>query len=141
MPAVLPLFFSFRAMVGLGFFFIALFATAFYLVSTRRIHRVRPFLWLMLLSLPLPWIAAELGWFVSEVGRQPWVIEGVLPTFLAVSSLSVGDVVTTLIGFVLFYSALLIVDVYLMVKTVRHGPGPLPPHPAASVAVQPVTAE
>ncbi len=140
-PAVLPLFFSFRAMVGLGFFFIALFAIAFYLVSTRRIHRVRPFLWLMLLSLPLPWIAAELGWFVSEVGRQPWVIEGVLPTFLAVSSLSVGNVVTTLIGFVLFYSSLLIVDIYLMVKTVRNGPGPLPPHAAAPVAVLPVAAE
>ena len=45
-------------------------------------------------SLPLPWIAAELGWFVAEVGRQPWVIEGVLPTFLAVSSLSAANVLT-----------------------------------------------
>ncbi len=140
-PAVLPLFWSFRIMVGLGFFFIALFATAFYLVSTRRIERIRPFLWLMLFSLPLPWVAAELGWFVSEVGRQPWVIEGVLPTFLAVSSLSVGNVVITLVGFVLFYSTLLVVDIYLMVKTVRNGPGPLPPRAAAPAAILPIAAE
>jgi cytochrome bd ubiquinol oxidase subunit I len=70
----------------------------------------------------LPWIAAELGWYVAEVGRQPWVIEGVLPTFLAVSSISAGNVLTTLIGFILFYSTLAIVDAYLMVKTVRIGP-------------------
>jgi cytochrome bd ubiquinol oxidase subunit I len=140
-PDVLPLFWSFRIMVGLGFFFIALFAAAFYLVSTRRIHRVRPFLWLLLFSLPLPWIAAELGWIVSEVGRQPWVIEGVLPTFLAVSSLSASNVMITLVGFVVFYSALLVVDVYLLVKTIRNGPGaPMPYHPRPA-AVQPVAAE
>lgn len=141
-PAVLPLFWSFRIMVGLGFFFIALFAMAFYLVSTRRIERMRPFLWLMLLSLPLPWVAAELGWFVSEVGRQPWVIEGMLPTFLAVSSLSAGNVVTTLIGFVLFYSALLVVDIYLMVKTIQNGPGQPDTHHGADIAAAlPASAE
>ncbi len=140
-PAVLPLFWTFRIMVGLGFFFIALFAAAFYLVSMRRIERIRPFLWLMLLSLPLPWIAAELGWFVSEVGRQPWVIEGVLPTFLAISSLSFGNVLVTLVGFVLFYSTLLVVEIYLMVKTVRNGPGPLPPHAVAPAAALPLAAE
>ncbi len=140
-PAVLPLFWSFRVMVGLGFFFIGLFAVTFYFVSVRRIEKIRPLLWVLLLALPLPWIAAELGWFVSEVGRQPWVIEGVLPTFLAVSSLTAANVLTTLIGFVLFYSTLLVVDVYLMVKTVRIGPGPLPPHAGAPVAILPVAAE
>jgi cytochrome d ubiquinol oxidase subunit I len=140
-PAVLPLFWSFRTMVGLGFFFIALFATTFYFVSVRKIQNLRPLLWVLLLSLPLPWIAAELGWFVSEVGRQPWVIEGVLPTFLAVSSLSAANVMITLVGFVLFYSTLLVVDIYLMVKTVKTGPGPLPPHAAAPAAVLPVAAE
>lgn len=140
-PAVLPLFFSFRIMVGLGFFFIALFATTFYFVSVRKIERVRPLLWVILLSLPLPWVAAELGWVVSEVGRQPWVIEGVLPTFLAVSSLSASNVVTTLVGFVVFYSALLIIDVYLMVKTIRHGPSELPPHAGTPVAALPIAAE
>ena len=73
-------------------------------------------------ELPLPWIAAELGWIVAEVGRQPWVIEGVLPTFLAVSSISAANVWITLIGFVVFYSALAVVDVFLMVKTIRAGP-------------------
>ena len=72
--------------------------------------------------LPLPWIAAELGWYVAEVGRQPWVIEGVLPTFLAVSSLSASNVLTTLVGFIVFYSALLVVEIYLMAKAIRLGP-------------------
>jgi len=121
-PAVSPLFWSFRFMVGFGFYFIALFAAAFVLASRRQIDRWRPFLWLALYSLPLPWIAAELGWYVAEVGRQPWVIEGVLPTFLAVSSISAGNVLTTLIGFIVFYSSLAAVDVYLMVRTVRLGP-------------------
>jgi cytochrome bd ubiquinol oxidase subunit I len=129
-PAVSPLFWSFRLMVGLGFFFIALFAVAFVLASRRELDRWRPLLWVALCSLPLPWIAAELGWYVAEVGRQPWVIEGVLPTFLAVSSISAGNVLTTLIGFIVFYSSLAAVDVYLMVKTVRLGPdAALPPAP------------
>ena len=106
-------------MVGLGFYFIALFAVAFVLASKRQLTAYRSFLWVALLSLPLPWVAAELGWIVAEVGRQPWVIEGVLPTFLAVSSISAANVWITLIGFVAFYSTLAVVDVYLMVKTVR----------------------
>ena len=121
-PPVSPLFWSFRFMVGLGFFFIAVFIVAFYLASTRRLESSRLFLWTALLILPLPWIAAELGWFVAEVGRQPWVIEGVLPTFLAVSSISASNVLITLIGFIVFYSTLAIVDVYLMVKTIKAGP-------------------
>jgi cytochrome d ubiquinol oxidase subunit I len=121
-PAVSPLFWSFRIMVGLGFYFIALFAVAFVLASKRRLTAYRGFLWVALLSLPLPWVAAELGWIVAEVGRQPWVIEGVLPTFLAVSSISATDVWITLIGFVAFYSALAVVDVFLLVKTIKAGP-------------------
>jgi cytochrome bd ubiquinol oxidase subunit I len=121
-PAVSPLFWSFRIMVGLGFYFIALFAVAFVLASKRRLTAYRGFLWVALLSLPLPWIAAELGWIVAEVGRQPWVIEGVLPTFLAVSSISAANVWITLIGFVAFYSALAVVDVFLIVKTIKAGP-------------------
>jgi len=135
-PQVSPLFWSFRVMVGLGFFFILLFAVGFYLASTRRLVSAQAFLWMALLSLPLPWIAAELGWFVAEVGRQPWVIEGVLPTFLAVSSLSAGNVLTTLVGFIVFYSTLLVVDVYLMAKAIRLGPSVAEPrqpqHPAAA---------
>src|SRR5450432_1157459 len=121
-PAVSPIFWSFRIMVALGFFFIGLFVVAFYLASTRRLQASRIFLWVALCALPLPWIAGELGWYVAEVGRQPWVIEGVLPTFLAVSSLSAANVWITLIGFVVFYSTLAVVDVYLMVKTIKTGP-------------------
>ncbi len=121
-PRVAPLFWSFRVMVALGFYFIALFAVAFWLASRRRLERYRPFLVAALLSLPLPWVAAELGWFVAEFGRQPWVIEGVLPTFLGVSSIKAGQVWFTLIGFLVFYSVLAVVDVMLMLKYVRLGP-------------------
>jgi cytochrome bd ubiquinol oxidase subunit I len=136
-PAVSPLFWSFRIMVGLGFYFIALFAVAFVLASRRQLTRYRAFLWVALLSLPLPWIAAELGWIVAEVGRQPWVIEGVLPTFLAVSSISAANVWVTLIGFIVFYSTLAVVDLYLMVRTVKAGPSANLPagHPRNQLAV------
>ncbi len=121
-PNVFRLFFAFRIMVACGFFFIALFAYAFYLSARHRLDRYRWFLWTVLLSLPLPWIAAELGWFVAEYGRQPWIIEHILPTFLGVSSVSVGQVWLSLGGFVLFYSALLVVDIFLLLKYIRIGP-------------------
>ncbi len=120
-PGVLPLFWAFRVMVGLGFYFIALFAVVFWFTS-RRDFSQRWLLRLCLLTLPLPWVSAELGWFVAEYGRQPWAIDGVLPTFLASSSISVGQVLFTLCGFVLFYSSLLVIDVMLMRKYVRMGP-------------------
>ncbi len=133
-PRVAPLFWSFRIMVGLGFYFIAFFAFAFYLSARRQFERYRWFLWASLFSLPLPWISCELGWFVAEYGRQPWAIEGVLPTFLGVSSVSSGNVLFSLIGFIVFYSALAIVDVFLMVKYVRIGPYGSHPKPAADLA-------
>jgi cytochrome bd ubiquinol oxidase subunit I len=120
-PGVLPLFWAFRVMVGLGFYFIALFAVVFWFTSRREFSQ-RWLLRLCLLTLPLPWVSAELGWFVAEYGRQPWAIDGVLPTFLASSSVSVAQVLFTLCGFVLFYSSLLVIDVMLMRKYVRMGP-------------------
>lgn len=72
--------------------------------------------------MPLPWIAAELGWIVAEYGRQPWVVEGILPTFMGASSLTSGQVMTSIAGFVLFYTVLAIVEIYLMVKYIRLGP-------------------
>ena len=121
-PSVAWLFWSFRIMVGLGFFFIALFAYGFYQASRRRCEKHRGFLKLALWSLPLPWLAAEIGWFVAEHGRQPWAIEGVLPTFLAVSPIATSNVVLSLCGFVLFYSVLAVIDVFLLVKYIRRGP-------------------
>lgn len=122
MPDVPVLFWSFRIMVGLGFYFIALFAIAFIIASRRAIERHRWFMVVALWSLPLPWIAAELGWIVAEYGRQPWIIEGILPTFLAASSVSARAVWLSLAGFVIFYTALAVVDLLLMVKYVRIGP-------------------
>jgi cytochrome d ubiquinol oxidase subunit I len=121
-PNVPVLFWSFRIMVGLGIYFILLFAASFYLSSIHQIDRYRWYLRIAFLSLPLPWIAAELGWIVAEYGRQPWAIEGVLPTFLGVSSVSSGQVLTSLLGFVFFYTLLLIADIVLMVRAVRRGP-------------------
>jgi cytochrome bd ubiquinol oxidase subunit I len=121
-PNVPVLFWSFRVMVALGLFFIALFATAFYLATRHRFERHPWFLKLAFFSLPLPWIAIELGWIVAEYGRQPWVVDGVLPTFLGVSRTSVGNVWFSLLGFAVFYSALAAVDAFLMVRTIRRGP-------------------
>jgi cytochrome d ubiquinol oxidase subunit I len=120
-PKVSPMFFSFRIMVALGFYFIALFAFIFWDASHRNFSR-RWLLRLTLWSLPLPWIAIELGWIVAEYGRQPWAIDGVLPTFLAASSVSVAQVLFSLTGFILFYSALLVVDLILMRKYIFMGP-------------------
>jgi len=123
-PAVLPLFWSFRLMVACGFCFIALFGVLFVQASRRKLEASPLLLRITLLALPLPWLAAELGWYVAEGGRQPWTIDGVLPTFLSVSSISASAVWLSLGGFVVFYSALAVVELYLMVRTVRAGPEP-----------------
>jgi cytochrome d ubiquinol oxidase subunit I len=120
-PNVPLMFWSFRAMAGLGFFFIGLFATAFVLCTLGRFDQ-RWFLRLAVAALPLPWIAAELGWVIAELGRQPWAIDGVLPTALATSSLSRGLLWTTLIGFTLIYGTLAVIEFGLIVRTVRRGP-------------------
>ena len=121
-PNVPVLFWAFRIMVGLGLWFIALFAAGFWLSAKRQLDRYRPYLWAAFLTLPLPWVAAELGWIVAEYGRQPWVIVGVLPTALGVSSTTAGNVLTSLTGFALFYTSLLVVDLFLLTKYIRLGP-------------------
>jgi cytochrome d ubiquinol oxidase subunit I len=133
-PDVPVLFWCFRLMVALGLFFILLFATAFYLSTRHSFESHRWFLRLAVWALPLPWIAAELGWVVAEYGRQPWAVDGLLPTFLGVSSTTATNVTLSLLGFVLFYSGLAVVDVYLSVRTIRRGPDGLgfwpPPGPS-----------
>ena len=121
-PNVPVLFWSFRIMVGCGLYFIALFAFSFWLASRRELDRHRWYLRAALWSLPLPWLAAELGWIVAEYGRQPWAIEGVLPTALGVSSVSPTQVMFSIGGFVLFYTALAVVDATLMTRYARRGP-------------------
>lgn len=121
-PHVLPLFFAFRIMVGCGIAFILLFAIGFYLSAKRRLPETKWFLRLALCCLPLPWIASELGWVIAEYGRQPWAVYGVLPTYLGTSSLNSHQVWSSLLGFVLFYSTLAVVELYLMIKYIRLGP-------------------
>ena len=121
-PPVAPLYWAFRVMVGVGMFLILLTGT-FFVLSTRR--RLDAYPWLLRVavwSLPLPWLAAEAGWIVAELGRQPWVIEGVLPTAAAVSSLGAGTLLLTIAGFVLIYTVLLVIEAKLMLKAIRKGP-------------------
>lgn len=121
-PNVMMAFFSFRIMAGLGFLFIGIFALAFFFVSMKR-KVPRWFLRVAVLAIPLPWIAAELGWVLAEVGRQPWVIDGVLPTFLGVSSLSASQVIMTMVGFTLLYGTLAVIEISLMLRAIKAGPG------------------
>ncbi len=120
-PNVPLMFWVFRIMAGIGFLMIGLFATAFVLCTLRK-HETRWFLRLAVLAIPLPWIAIESGWLLAEVGRQPWAVEGVLPTFLGASSLSVPQLLTTIVCFTLLYGALAVVEVGLILRTVKKGP-------------------
>jgi len=124
-PRVTPLFWSFRIMVGLGVAMLVLFALAMLSTLRGRGEHKRWLLRCALWMLPAPWIACELGWIVAEYGRQPWTIYGVLPTHMSVSSLGVGSVYGSLAGFLVFYTALLVVELFLMVKYARLGPGSL----------------
>ncbi|HLO78122.1 MAG TPA: cytochrome ubiquinol oxidase subunit I, partial [Magnetospirillum sp.] len=78
------------------------------------------------------WAANELGWFVAEYGRQPWTVDSLLPTHLSVSSVSTDQVWTSLGAFVVFYSALLVIDLYLLIKYARKGPAAMPEPPASA---------
>ncbi|MDZ7864257.1 cytochrome ubiquinol oxidase subunit I [Acidovorax sp.] len=121
-PQVAPLFWLFRVMVGIGGLLILLTGTFFVLSARRRLDRHRWLLKAAVLAIPLPWIAIEAGWLVAEVGRQPWIIEGVLPTAVAVSDLGVATVLLTLAGFVAIYTVLLVIEMKLLLKVIRTGP-------------------
>jgi cytochrome d ubiquinol oxidase subunit I len=124
-PNVATVFWSFRIMVACGFLMFALFACAFW-ASARKNEEQKP--WLLrwaLYSLPLPWLAAQAGWIVAEHGRQPWSIAEVLPVHLSTSTISAGDVLGSLLALLAFYSLLLVIEMYLMIKFVRLGPSSL----------------
>ncbi|SHG10666.1 cytochrome d ubiquinol oxidase subunit I [Kaistia soli DSM 19436] len=126
-PDVPVLFWAFRIMVGLGFYLIGFFVVAFWTASRHRLGDKRWMLWVALLSLPLPWVAIEVGWIVAEFGRQPWIIEGVLPTFYAASGLTLVDLSISLAIFLVLYTSLAIVEVYLMVHAIKKGPSSAEP--------------
>jgi cytochrome d ubiquinol oxidase subunit I len=124
-PTVAPMFWSFRLMVGSGMIMLLVFAAAFW-QSTR--HQIAEKKWVLraaLYSLPLPWVAIEAGWFVSEFGRQPWTISEVLPTFMSASSLTTADLWFSIISITVFYTILLVIEAYLMYKFARLGPSSL----------------
>jgi cytochrome d ubiquinol oxidase subunit I len=124
-PNVASIFWSFRIMVGLGFYMLALIALSFYFCAKRVFDQKRWLLKTLFFSLPVPWIAVELGWFVAEYGRQPWTIGGVLPTYFSTSTLTSGDIIGTLVAVIALYTVFLIVEMYLMTKFVRLGPSSL----------------
>ena len=124
-PNVASMFWSFRIMVGLGFYMLALIALSFYFCAKRVFEQKPWFLKLLFFSLPIPWIAIELGWFVAEYGLQPWTIGGVLPTYFSASSLTSADIIGTLAAVIVLYTVFLIVEMYLMTKFVRLGPSSL----------------
>ncbi|MBX9912442.1 MAG: cytochrome ubiquinol oxidase subunit I [Pseudomonadaceae bacterium] len=124
-PNVATVFWSFRLMVASGFLMLGLFICAFWASARKNEEQKRWLLKWALVSLPLPWIAAQTGWIVAEHGRQPWSIAEVLPVHLSASSISVGDVWGSLLALLAFYSVLLVIEMYLMIKFARLGPSSL----------------
>ena len=124
-PRVAPMFWTFRIMVGLGFIMLVLIGLSFYYSAKGTAERQKYLLRALIIALPAPWIACEMGWFVAEFGRQPWSIGGILPTHLSVSTRSVEDIYMSLAGFIGFYTLLLIAEMYLMIRFARLGPSRL----------------
>ncbi len=122
-PPVTITFVSFRTMVGLGTLFILLALYAFYLVKTDKIFEKKGFLKLMIYAIPLPYLACELGWIVAEVGRQPWIVYGLLRTSQATSTaVNSAQLIMTLVGFIFLYGVLGVIDIYLLFKYARKLP-------------------
>lgn len=124
-PNVTPMFWAFRIMVGMGFLMLLLFALCMFFTIKGTFPSKKWLLKFAVIMLPAPWIAIEFGWFVAEYGRQPWTVYGVLPTYLSPSNISVSNVYASLAGFVAFYTVLLIIEMYLMIKYVKLGPASL----------------
>jgi len=128
------LYYAFHLMVTLGTIFIGIMGFATLQRLRGRLETSRRLLWLLLLSFPFPYIATSLGWMTSELGRQPWLIYGLLRTTDGYSKVvSDGDVIFTLIGFVGLYFVLGLLFLYLVGREIVHGPGHLD-HAAAKEA-------
>ena len=119
-PPVLITYFAFNLMVGLGFLFVLL-TVAGWLLRDKLTESPR-YLKIMLLAIPLPYIAAELGWIVAEVGRQPWIVYGLMKTSDAVSPVARSQVMLSLLAFIVVYGLLGAVAFYLIGKNAKQGP-------------------
>lgn len=121
-PHVPLTFYSFHLMVIIGFYFILMFAIVWYFGHKKKMESAKWLQYIALWSIPLAYLAGQLGWIVAEVGRQPWTIQDVLPVQAAVSGLSTGNVITTFILFATLFTLLLVAEVTIMVKQIKKGP-------------------
>lgn len=121
-PNVAISFYSFRIMVALGFLFILLFIMAIYLSMKDILQKHKYYLIFSIFAIPLVYIAGQAGWVVAEVGRQPWIIQDLLPTSAAVTNLKVGTVQTTFVLFAIIFTTLLIAEIGILLKQIKIGP-------------------
>jgi len=121
-PHVPVAFYSFHLMVMLGFLFIVIFTVALYFLFRGSMGTNRWFLWIALFSIPLPYIASELGWVLTEVGRQPWIIQDLMPVSAGVSQIGKASVQTTFFLFAVLFSILVIAEVSIMIRQIKSGP-------------------
>jgi cytochrome d ubiquinol oxidase subunit I len=136
-PPVVPVFYAFRAMVGVGFLMLALGLVGVVLWFSGRLLRARLYLRLLVLCFPLGFVATIAGWIVAETGRQPWVVYGLLRTADATSPVLPGAVAGSLAVFVAVYVVLFGAYVHFATALARKGPRPLPArHPEAMRGVR-----
>ena len=116
-PPVWITYWSFRLMVGAGMLMILLSLYALFLVIRKRLDKARRFLWILPIAIALPYLANAAGWIMTEIGRQPWIVFGLLKTAQAVSTtVGFSSVLISLIVFTLLYAALAVADVYLLAR-------------------------
>ncbi|WP_299546918.1 cytochrome ubiquinol oxidase subunit I [uncultured Helicobacter sp.] len=120
-PPIALTFYSFHLMVALGSFFFILFIIVLYLAMANHIEKFRKILWLCVIAIPLGYIAAEAGWIVAEVGRQPWAIQDLMPVHIAATKLSHLDVQISFFIFLVLFTALLIAELGIMAKQIKKG--------------------
>jgi len=120
-PPVALTFYSFHIMVGLGSWFVVLFLLVLYFTMIGKIENKRWLLWLGVFTIPLGYLAQELGWVTAEVGRQPWAIQGMLPVFKATSNIASSAVMITIWLFAIIFTALLIAEIKIMLKQISLG--------------------
>jgi cytochrome bd ubiquinol oxidase subunit I len=123
------LYYAFHLMAGLGTLFILLMGVATLLQYQDALLHNRPMLWMLMLAFPFPYIATTAGWMTAELGRQPWIVYGLMRTSQGASpSVHAGTVLFTLIGFTGLYFVLGVLFLFLIGREIAHGPVPLAPH-------------
>jgi cytochrome d ubiquinol oxidase subunit I len=109
-------------MVVLGFWFVILFILALFFLLRNRIENRQWFIRAAIFSIPLAYLASQFGWVVTEVGRQPWIIQDLMPAITAVSNINVGSVKVTFVLFAIMFTILLIAEIKIMLKQIKIGP-------------------